>query len=112
MKGKWFIGLILLFLMIAGTIPPLSANPALAVGGEAEITGSTVNIRSGPGLSYSVSGALEKGRKSQLFQKAAIGWKSVPATVLGGSLLGWPEKPAALKQTKLPDKQPSLLLTT
>ncbi|HSP21764.1 MAG TPA: SH3 domain-containing protein [Planococcus sp. (in: firmicutes)] len=84
MKAKWSIGLILLFLMIAGTIPPLTANPALAVGGEAEITGSTVNIRSGPGLSYSVSGALEKGEKVTIVAESGD-WLEISS----GSGTGW-----------------------
>lgn len=88
MKKKWSIGLILLFLLFAGIIPPLSANPALAVGGEAEITGSTVNIRSGPGLSYSVSGALEKGEKVTIVSESGD-WLEISTGSGSGWIASW-----------------------
>ncbi len=84
MNLKWLIGLILFSLLISGTILPLTTNPSLAAQGEAEITGSTVNIRSGPGLSYSVTGALKKGKKVTIVSESGEWLK-----INNGSETGW-----------------------
>ncbi len=84
MNLKWLIGLILFSLVISGTISPFSTNPVLAATGEAEITGSTVNIRSGPGLSYNVTGSLKKGKKVTIVSESGE-WLKIST----GSETGW-----------------------
>lgn len=84
MNSKWLIGLILFSLFVSGTIFPMATNPAMAATGEAEITGSTVNIRSGPGLSYSVTGSLKKGKKVTIISESGE-WLKVST----GSEKGW-----------------------
>lgn len=84
MNLKWLIGLILFSLLISGTIPSLATNDVLAASGDAEITGSTVNIRSGPGLSYSVTGALKKGEKVTIISESGEWLK-----INNGNDTGW-----------------------
>ncbi|MCJ1908724.1 SH3 domain-containing protein [Planococcus ruber] len=61
MNRKWPIVLILFILLASGSLPAANVPAAYAAGTEMKISASTVNIRSGPGLSYSVTGSLSKG---------------------------------------------------
>lgn len=61
MNRKWPIVLILFILLAAGSLPAAEVPAAYAAGTDMKISASTVNIRSGPGLSYSVTGTLTKG---------------------------------------------------
>ena len=63
MNKKWLIVLILFFLAAADSLPLLETKTASAESGSLEIAESSVNVRSGPGLSYSVSGSVKKGEK-------------------------------------------------
>ncbi len=62
MRYKGFIAFILFFLLIASSIPLLHSNHVLADTDSVEISGTTVNVRSGPGLSYAVTDDLEQGQ--------------------------------------------------
>ncbi|MBZ5201247.1 SH3 domain-containing protein [Planomicrobium chinense] len=61
MNRKWFIAIILFIFMFSGISPAPAADPALAAAGDVEITGETVNVRTGPGLSYDVIGEFAQG---------------------------------------------------
>ena len=61
MKRKWPIIFILFVLLAAGSLPIIDVPAASAEGTDMKISASTVNIRSGPGLSYSVTGSLSQG---------------------------------------------------
>lgn len=88
MNRKWSIGLILFFLLIAGNVPLLDAEPALAKAGDAVINGSTVNVRSGPGLSYSVEDSLEKGDKVTILSQSGD-WFEIESDSGTGWIASW-----------------------
>ena len=58
------------------------ANPAAAASGK--INGSVVNVRSGPGASYAVSGSLYRDTEVEILQQSN-GWNQIKY----GSLTGW-----------------------
>lgn len=58
------------------------ADPAAAAGGK--INGSVVNVRSGPGSSYAVSGSLYRDTEVEILQQSN-GWDQIKY----GSLTGW-----------------------
>lgn len=88
MFRKWSIGLILFILLIAGNVPLLEAEPTLARAGDALITGSTVNVRSGPGLSYSVLDALKKGDKVTIVSQSGD-WFEIESGGGTGWIASW-----------------------
>ncbi|MDN7245847.1 SH3 domain-containing protein [Planococcus shenhongbingii] len=88
MNRKWLIALILFILLASGLFPAPAADEALAATGNVEITGSTVNIRSGPGLSYSVSGSLAKGEKVSVVSQSGD-WLEVKADGEQGWIASW-----------------------
>ncbi|ANU25611.1 SH3 domain-containing protein [Planococcus versutus] len=62
MKYKGFTAFILFFLLIANNTPLFYSNHVLADTDSVEISGTTVNVRSGPGLSYAVTDDLKQGQ--------------------------------------------------
>src|SRR5690606_28252711 len=88
MKHKWLIVLILFFLFIAGSFPLLDQDHVSADNGSVEITGTTVNIRSGPGLSYSVTGDLEQGQTASVLSKEGD-WLEVQVDGKEGWIASW-----------------------
>ncbi|MBU9672866.1 SH3 domain-containing protein [Planococcus sp. CP5-4] len=65
MQRRLILTLLVFILALSGTIPLAVTNPAHADNGEVSATGSTVNIRTGPGLSYEVIGSMKQGDKAQ-----------------------------------------------
>lgn len=99
MNRKWSIGLILFFLLIAGNVPLLDSEPVLARAGDAVVTGSTVNVRSGPGLSYSVEDALEKGDKVTIVSQNGD-WFEIEWSGGTGWIASWLTAKASSGETK------------
>ena len=62
MGKKWLIAFILFLFIAADSIPLKEADKAGANTGEVEVSAETLNVRSGPGLSYEVLDSLERGR--------------------------------------------------
>ncbi len=88
MKRKGFIVLILFFLFIAGSIPLLDKDHVSADSGTVEISGTTVNVRSGPGLSYSVTGDLEQGQTASVISKQGD-WLEIRVDGQEGWIASW-----------------------
>lgn len=88
MKRKGSIAIILSFLIIAGSLPLLDNDHALADTGTVEISGTTVNVRSGPGLSYSVTGDLEQGQTASVISKQGD-WLEVRVDGQEGWIASW-----------------------
>lgn len=88
MKHKGFIVLILFFLWIAGSFPLLDKDHVLADAGTVKISGTTVNVRSGPGLSYSVTGDLEQGQTASIISKQGD-WLEVRVDDQEGWIASW-----------------------
>ena len=88
MKYKWLIVLILFFLFIAGSFPLLDQEHVSADNGTVEISGTTVNVRSGPGLSYSVTGDLEQGQSASVISKQGD-WLEVRVDGQEGWIASW-----------------------
>lgn len=65
MQRRLLLTLLVFILALSGTIPLTDSNFARADNGEVSATGSTVNIRTGPGLSYEVIGSMKQGDKAQ-----------------------------------------------
>lgn len=65
MQRRILLTLLVFILALSGTIPLAVSNSAHADNGEVSATGSTVNIRTGPGLSYEVIGSMKQGDKAQ-----------------------------------------------
>lgn len=103
MKRKGFIALILFFLLIASSLPLLDKDHVLADTGTVEISGTTVNVRSGPGLSYSLLGDLEQGETASVISKQGD-WLEVRTDDQEGWIASWlttaaSEEPTAAGQT-------------
>lgn len=69
MERKWLIALILFFVLAGGILPLNTADRALAAA-DTEIAASVANVRSGPGLSYSVTGSLQKGAQVSVISQS------------------------------------------
>lgn len=98
MKRKGSIALILFFLFIAGSLPLLDKDHVLADTGTVEISGTTVNIRSGPGLSYSVTGDLEQGEAATVISKQGD-WLEIRVDGQEGWIASWLTTAAGAEQT-------------
>lgn len=70
MQRRLYLTLLIFILALSGTIPLALSNSALADNGEISATGSTVNIRSGPGLSYEVIGSMKQGDTAQQLSRS------------------------------------------
>jgi N-acetylmuramoyl-L-alanine amidase len=88
MDRKWLIAIILFVLFVSGFSPLPAASPAVAAAGDAEITGEIVNVRTGPGLSYSVSGSLAKGEKVSVLSQSGD-WFEVEVDGDQGWIASW-----------------------
>ncbi|KAA0957819.1 SH3 domain-containing protein [Planococcus kocurii] len=88
MKHKGLIAIILFFLFIASSFPLLDNNHVSADAGTVEITGTMVNVRSGPGLSYSVTGDLEQGQTASVISKQGD-WLQVQVDRQEGWIASW-----------------------
>ncbi|ANU23565.1 SH3 domain-containing protein [Planococcus donghaensis] len=88
MKHKRIIAFISFILFIAASFPLLDKNHVFADTGTVEITGTTVNVRSGPGLSYSVTGDLEKGQSATVLSKQDD-WLEVRVDGQEGWIASW-----------------------
>lgn len=69
MKRKWLIAFIIFFVAAGGIVPLNNADRALAAA-DTEIAASVANVRSGPGLSYSVAGSLQKGAQVSVISQS------------------------------------------
>ncbi|MDQ0429963.1 N-acetylmuramoyl-L-alanine amidase [Planomicrobium stackebrandtii] len=98
MKRKGSIAIILFFLFIAGSLPLLDKDHVWADTGTVEISGSTVNIRSGPGLSYSLTGDLEQGETVSVVSKQGD-WLEIRAEGQEGWIASWLTTAAGEEQT-------------
>lgn len=83
MNRKWLIAFIILLLMTT-SLPVLEEPAAAAATGDTQISASTVNLRTGPGLSYSVSGSLKKGDKVTV-----TGQEGDWLKIQSGDMTGW-----------------------
>lgn len=61
---------VLIFALALSGLAPAAVSPAQADNGEVSATGATVNIRTGPGLSYEVIGAMKQGDKAQQISRS------------------------------------------
>ncbi|MGI2326496.1 SH3 domain-containing protein [Planococcus sp. YIM B11945] len=84
MNRKWLTAFILVILLTAGSLPLQASDHAAADTGSREISSSTVNIRSGPGLSYSVQGSLAKGEKVDVISQEGDWYE-----IKNGGETGW-----------------------
>ncbi|TWT26234.1 SH3 domain-containing protein [Planomicrobium sp. CPCC 101110] len=73
-----------IFLLTANCLPIFGGQTAVAETGGTQISASTVNVRSGPGLSYSVAGSLAKGDKVDV-----IGQEGDWLKIQAGETTGW-----------------------
>ncbi|TWT09046.1 SH3 domain-containing protein [Planomicrobium sp. CPCC 101079] len=88
MNRKWLTAIILFFLLTANCLPIFGGHSAVAETGGTEINASTVNVRTGPGLSYSVSGSLAKGDKVTVTGQEGD-WLEVQAGDASGWIASW-----------------------
>lgn len=88
MKHKGLLAIISFILIIAAIFPLLDKNHVFADTGTVEITGTTVNVRSGPGLSYSVTGDLEQGQTASVVSKQGD-WLEVRVDGQEGWIASW-----------------------
>lgn len=88
MKHKKLIAFISFILFIAASFPLLDKNHAFADTDTVEISGTTVNVRSGPGLSYSVTGDLEQGQTATVVSKQGD-WLEVRVDSQEGWIASW-----------------------
>ncbi|MDN7240387.1 SH3 domain-containing protein [Planococcus sp. N028] len=84
MNRKWLTAIILLILLTANCLPITKDQTASAETGDMQISASSVNLRTGPGLSYSVSGSLSKGDKVTVTGQEGDWYK-----VQAGEMTGW-----------------------
>lgn len=70
MQRRFLLTLLVFILALSGTIPLSVSSPAHADNGEVTATGSTVNVRTGPGLSYEVIGSMKQGDKAQQISRS------------------------------------------
>lgn len=88
MNRKWFTAIILFILIMSGISPVPTAAPAIAATGDVEITGETVNVRTGPGLSYGVIGEFAKGDKVQVLSQSGD-WLEIEIDGERGWIASW-----------------------
>ncbi|RSD24094.1 SH3 domain-containing protein [Mesobacillus subterraneus] len=77
------VPVILCLLLIFGSLPAIET--AGADNGNVTITATSLNVRSGPGLSYPVAGSVKKGEKFSVIKQEGD-WIQIS---LGGSKKGW-----------------------
>ncbi|WP_170029997.1 SH3 domain-containing protein [Mesobacillus jeotgali] len=83
MPRNKMVPIILCFMLILGSLPALES--ARADNGSVSITATSLNVRTGPGLSYPVSGSVKKGEKFSIVKEEGD-WIQIS---LGGSKKGW-----------------------
>jgi N-acetylmuramoyl-L-alanine amidase len=77
------VPIILCLMLIFGSLPALES--ARADNGSVSITATSLNVRSGPGLSYPISGSVKKGETFSIVKEEGE-WIQIS---LGGSKKGW-----------------------
>jgi N-acetylmuramoyl-L-alanine amidase len=77
------VPIILCLMLIFGSLPAFDS--AQADNGSVSITATSLNVRSGPGLSYPISGSVKKGEKYSIVKEEGD-WIQIS---LGGSKKGW-----------------------
>ncbi|MGM0897162.1 MAG: SH3 domain-containing protein [Bacillota bacterium] len=70
MQLRLFLALLVFILALSSALPATVSNFAHADNGEVSVTASTVNIRSGPGLSSEVIGSMKQGDKAQQISRS------------------------------------------
>lgn len=88
MKHKGFIAFILLILFIASVTPLHGSHHVMADTDSVEISGTTVNVRSGPGLSYNVTGDLKQGQLATVISQQGD-WLEVRVGGQEGWIASW-----------------------
>lgn len=83
MPRNKMVPIILCLMLIFGSLPALES--AQADNGSVSITATSLNVRTGPGLSYPISGSVKKGEKFSIV-KTDEDWVQIS---LGGSKKGW-----------------------
>ncbi|MBT2660682.1 SH3 domain-containing protein [Bacillus sp. ISL-45] len=83
MPRNKMVPIILCLMLIFGSLPALES--ARADNGSVSITATSLNVRSGPGLSYPVTGSVKKGEKFSIVKEEGD-WIQIS---LGGSKNGW-----------------------
>lgn len=83
MPRNKMVPIILCLMLIFGSLPAFDS--AKADNGSVSITATSLNVRSGPGLSYPISGSVKKGEKYSIV-KVEGDWIQIS---LGGSKKGW-----------------------
>lgn len=102
MKRKWLIAFILFFILAGGILPLNTADRALAAA-DTEIAASVANVRSGPGLSYSVTGSLQKGAQVSVISQSED-WFEIEFDGGTGWIASWLTKSiAAEASTETPE---------
>ncbi|ESU30719.1 hypothetical protein G3A_20645 [Bacillus sp. 17376] len=83
MPQNRMVPIILCLMLIFGSLPALES--ARADNGSVSITATSLNVRTGPGLSYPISGSVKKGEKFSIVKEEGD-WIQIS---LGGSKKGW-----------------------
>ncbi|HSI66852.1 MAG TPA: SH3 domain-containing protein [Planococcus sp. (in: firmicutes)] len=88
MGRKWLIAFILFILFLSGSVPLVDGNHAAAESLGAEISATSANVRSGPGLSYSVIDSLKKGQKVTILSQSDD-WYEIDSGGKKGWIASW-----------------------
>lgn len=73
---------------VNGAVKNVPSQPVTASSQLAQVTGSEVNFRAGPGSGYRVLGQLSKPLKVEVLQNKA-GWQQIRTEVNGSLVTGW-----------------------
>ncbi|UYZ20886.1 SH3 domain-containing protein [Mesobacillus jeotgali] len=102
MPRNKMVPIILCLMLIFGSLPALES--AQADNGSVSITAASLNVRSGPGLSYPVTGSVKKGEKFSIVKEEGE-WIQIS---LGGSKNGWVAEWFTAKESPKPAVSPAV----
>lgn len=89
MNRRWQIALITcLFFISTAVLPYDGAESVLADGGTVTVASESVNVRSGPGLSYEVTGSLKSGETASVLSRSGD-WIQVDTRNGSGWVASW-----------------------